>query len=117
MKNIMKEMNNLGKMLDFCATNNKAKEIKIDFKGHKMIMDLRKYERKDNEWVETGKEEREITERLYENIINSKQFFTNLGGIEKHTKYKTCIGYIVTTVNSISPDRQNKTVRHFTVTR
>ena len=115
MKNIMKEMESLGKMLDFCATNNKAKEIKIDFKGHKMIMDLRRYERKDNEWVETGKEEREITERFYENIINSKHFFTNLGGIEKHTKYNTCIGYIVTSVISISPDGENKTIRRFTV--
>ena len=115
MKNIMKEMESLEKVLDYCATHNKAKEIKIDFKGYKVSMETIRYEKKDNEWVETGKEEREVTESFYENIINSKHFFTNLGGIEKHTKYNTCIGYIVTSVISISPDGENKTIRRFTV--
>ena len=39
MKNIMKEMENLGKVFDYCATHNKAKEIKIDFKGYKVSME------------------------------------------------------------------------------
>ena len=117
MKNIMKEMESIGKVLDYCATHNKAKEIKIDFKGYRVSMETIRYEKKGSRWVETEREEKQITEENYENVINSKHFFTNLGGTERHSKSYTYIGYIVTTVNSISPDRQNKTVRHFTVSR
>ena len=117
MKNIMKEMESLGKVFDYCATHNKAKEIKIDFKGYKVSMETIRYKKKGSRWVETEKEEKQITEKIYENVINSKHFYVNLGGYEAHSKSYTYIGYIVTTVNSISPDRQNKTVRHFTVTK
>ena len=117
MKNIMKEMESLGKVFDYCATHNKAKEIKIDFKGYKVSMETIRYEKKGSRWIETEREEKQITEKIYENVIKSKQFFTNLGGTERHSKSNTYIGYIVTTVNSISPDRQNKTVRLFTLTR
>ena len=81
MKNIMKEMNNLGKMLDFCATNNKAKEIKIDFKGHKMIMDLlnEKYNKKYNE----DNFDFTLATKSFLNLINK--------GIQA---YKKEIGYI-----------------------
>jgi hypothetical protein len=117
MKNIMKETENLGKVFDYCSTANKKKEIKINFMGYKVSMETIRYEKKGSKWVETEREEKQITEENYENVINSKHFFTNLGGYERHSKSYTYIGYIVTTVNSISPDRQNKTVRHFTVTR
>ena len=93
------------------------KNIKIDFKGYKVSMETINYKKKGSRWVETEREEEQITEEIYENVINSKHFFTNLGGTERHSKSYTYIGYIVTTVNSISPDRQNKTVRHFTVSR
>ena len=117
MKNIINEMKNLEKVFDYCATHNKAKEIKIDFKGYKVSMETVRYEKKGSRWVETEREEKQITEKIYENVINSKHFFTNLGGYERHSKSYTYIGYIVTTVNSISSDRQNKTVRHFIVTK
>ena len=117
MKNIINEMESLGKVFDYCATHNKAKEIKIDFKGYKVSMETIRYKKKGSRWVETEREEKQITEKIYENVINSKHFFTNLGGSERHSKSYTYIGYIVTTVSSISPDRQNKTVRYFTVTR
>ena len=42
----MKEMESLGKVLDYCATHNKAKEIKIDFKGYKVAMETIRYEKK-----------------------------------------------------------------------
>ena len=39
----------------------------------------------------------------------------NLGGYERHEKSYTDIGYIVTRINSISPDRKNKSLYEFTV--
>ena len=115
MKNIMKEMESIGKMLDFCATANKRKEIKIDLQGYTMTLLKKRCEKKSNKWVVIEEEEKEINEEYYENIINARHFFENLGGKELHYKSYTYIGYIVTTIHSISPDRQSKSVYEFTV--
>ena len=71
------------------------------------------YEKVGSKWRLTNTEQKLINEEFYYNIINSRKFFTNLGGYERHTKTYTCRGYIVTHINSISPDRQLKTVRYF----
>lgn len=76
-------------------------------------MTIKNYEKIGSKWRLTNTEQRLINEEFYNNIINSKKFFTNLGGYERHTKSYTCRGYIVTHINSISPDRQLKTVRYF----
>ena len=39
----------------------------------------------------------------------------NLGGYERHEKNYTYIGYIVTRINSISPDKKDKSLYEFTV--
>ena len=111
----MKEMESIGKMLDFCATANKRKEIKINFQGYTMTLLKKRCEKKGNKWVVIEEEEKEINEKYYENIINARHFFENLGGKELHYKSYTYIGYIVTTIHSISPDRQSKSVYEFTV--
>ena len=115
MKNIMKEMESLGKVFDYCATANKRKEIKINLQGYTMTLLKKRCEKKGNKWVIIEQEEKEINEKYYENIVNARHFFENLGGKEIHCKSYTYIGYIVTTIHSLSPDRQSKSVYEFTV--
>ena len=55
-----------------------------------------------------------ISKEYYLNIVNSCKFFRNLGGFERLTKGYTYAGYIPTSLNSISPDKQEKVVRSFT---
>ena len=76
-------------------------------------MTIKNYEKIGSKWRLTNTEQKLINEEFYYNIINSKKFFTNLGGYERHTKSYTCNGYIVTHINSLSPDRTQKTVRDF----
>ena len=92
------------------------KESKVYF-GEKfsMVMVETKFKKVGSKWVETDKEEKEITEEYYNNIVNAKNFMKNLGGYERHEKSYTYIGYIVTRINSISPDRKDKSLYEFTV--
>ena len=76
-------------------------------------MTIKNYKKVGTTWRLVNTEEKLINEEFYYNIINSKKFFTNLGGYERHTKSYTCNGYIVTHINSLSPDRTQKTVRDF----
>ena len=63
---------------------------------------------------QTIKEEKDlINENKYNNIIEAKRFFQNLGGYEKHNKSYTCNGYIVTEIISISPDKKQKSIYQF----
>ena len=80
-----------------------------------MVMVKTKFEKVGSKWVETDKEEKEITEECYNNIANAKNFMKNLGGYERHEKSYTYIGYIVTRINSISPDKKDKSLYEFTV--
>ena len=80
-----------------------------------MIMTKTKFEMVGSKWVEVNKEEKEITEECYNNIVNAKNFMKNLGGYERHEKNYTYIGYIVTRINSISPDKKDKSLYEFTV--
>ena len=92
------------------------KESKVYF-GEKfsMVMVETKFKKVGSIWVEADKEEKEITEEYYNNIVNAKNFMKNLGGYERHEKSYTYIGYIVTRINSISPDRKDKSLYEFTV--
>ena len=80
-----------------------------------MILVKTKFEKVGSKWLETSKEEKEITEEYYNNIVNAKSFMQNLGGYERHEKNYTYIGYIVTRINSISPDKKDKSLYEFTV--
>ena len=71
------------------------------------------YNKKGSKWIEVEREEKIITKECANNIVNAKGFFEGIGGYEKHLKSYTIYGYVVTTVNSISPDRQQKIVYKF----
>lgn len=58
-------------------------------------------------------EESIISEKEYNNIIESSPFFRRLGGSEHHTRCYTCRGYKTYQLSSKSPDRQQKTIRTF----
>ena len=77
------------------------------------IMVKTSYIKKGSKWLEVDKEEKTINKEFANNVVNAKKFFTNLGGYERHEKSYTKYGYVITTVNSISPDRQQKSVYEF----
>ena len=92
------------------------KESKVYFgENYSMVMVETKFKKVGSKWVEVNKEEKEITEECYNNIVKAKNFMKNLGGYERHEKSYTHIGYIVTRINSISPVRKNKSLYEFTV--
>ena len=92
------------------------KESKVYFgENYGMFLVETKFKKVGSKWVETSKEEKEITEEYYNNIVNAKNFMKNLGGYERHEKNYTYIGYIVTRINSISPDKKDKSLYEFTV--
>ena len=71
------------------------------------------YNKKGSKWIEIEREEETITKKFANNVVNAKKFFVNLGGYERHEKSYTTYGYVITRVNSISPDRQQKSVYEF----
>ena len=81
--------------------------------NHEFKMIKISYNKKGSKWIEVEREEETITKRQANNIVNAKKFFTNLGGYERHEKSYTMYGYVITRVNSISPDRQQKSVYNF----
>ena len=92
------------------------KESKVYFgENYSMVMVETKFKKVGSKWVETDKEEKEITEEYYNIIVNAKNFMKNLGGYERHEKSYTYIGYIVTRINSISPNKKDKSLYEFTV--
>ena len=58
-----------------------------------------------------------IDQETYDNIFSkeTQRFFRRLGGYEKATKTYTKVGYIVTSLTSISPNRSTKIVRSIKV--
>ena len=92
------------------------KESKVYFgENYGMVMTKTKFKKVGSKWVKTEKEEKEISQEYYNNIVNAKNFKKNLGGYERHEKSNTYIGYIVTRINSISPDKKDKSLYEFTV--
>ena len=92
------------------------KESKVYFgKYNGMVMVKTEFKKVGSKWAETSKEEKEITQEEYNNIVGAKDFMKNLGGYERHEKNYTYIGYIVTRINSISPDKKDKSLYEFTV--
>ena len=81
--------------------------------NHEFKMVKTSYVKKGSKWIEIEKEEQTINKQFANNVVNAKKFFTNLGGYERHEKSYTMYGYVITRVNSISPDRQQKSVYEF----
>ena len=68
-------------------------------------------------WELQSATEEEITGEQYKNATSDDtiRFFRRLGGSETVTRGYTAAGYIITKIVSISPDRQKKTVRDYTI--
>ena len=60
-----------------------------------------------------------IDQEEYDNIFNKKTqaFFKGIGGYERASKSYTNVGYIVTRLTSINPDKTKKVIRYFTPVR
>ena len=71
------------------------------------------YVKKGSKWIEIEKEEQTINKEYANNVVNAKKFFKALGSYERHEKSYTTYGYVITRVNSISPDKQQKSVYEF----
>lgn len=80
-------------------------------KNIKMI--ITEFEKVGSKWIEKNNNVEFINQEFYNNTIGAKKFFTNLGGYERHEKSYTSRGYIVTKINSISPNKTEKIVRQF----
>ena len=71
---------------------------------------------KDGKYIHLTDKVDEISNDKYQ-LLTSKdtsKFFIQLGGTEKLYKEYTIIGNVVVRIVSISPDKNNKTVRSFT---
>ena len=82
-------------------------------KSIKIEMTITRYKKDGTKWVKTEKEEEQINEEFYNNVVSAKKFMQNLGGTEIHKKTYTSQGNIVTHINSISPNKMNKTTYEF----
>lgn len=71
------------------------------------------YIKEGKKWINPIEEISFINEENYNNIVESKKFFTNIGSYERHEKSYTSKGYIVTRINSISPNKSQKVTRKF----
>ena len=85
----------------------------MEEKNIKMVE--KRYYKAGKSWRLSESKEENINREYYLNIINSCKFFRNLGGYERLTSSYTYSGYIPTQLNSISPDKQEKIVRSFTI--
>lgn len=79
----------------------------------KLTVIIRHYQRLGRGWELLEEERKTVDRQYYQNTVDAKQFFNNLGGMERHSRSYTPYGYIVTSINSISPDHDKKTTREF----
>ena len=79
----------------------------------KITVVISRYQRLARGWELLEEEIKEVDRDYYQLTVDAKQFFNNLGCIERHKKSYTPYGYIVTSINSISPDKDRKTTREF----
>lgn len=64
-------------------------------------------------WKTTETKIETINYIYYMNIVDAIPFFRNLGGAETVTKAYTKHGYIPTKIISLSPDKNDRTIREF----
>lgn len=71
------------------------------------------YEKRGSRWMQTSTKTETVNAEFYANCVDAIPFFRNLGGKEIITMGYTKVGYVPTQINSLSPDRTEKTVRRF----
>lgn len=72
------------------------------------------YVKRGSKWVEINSETKPFTGKWYMNSIDATPFFKNLGGTERVEYCSTRYGIIPCKIISISPDRQERTIRTYT---
>ena len=84
-------------------------------KNIKIIETLTRYEKVGKSFKQIEKEVREISQQHYENATSTDtiKFFKRLGGTERISRNYTCAGYLIEKITSISPNRENKTIREY----
>ena len=77
------------------------------------IKQIKKYFIKEGheEWILIKEENNKITKEVYLNTVRNNNPF----GYERQTKSHTNIGYVVTKITCISPDKQNKITYDFII--
>ena len=87
------------------------------YKYHVSISHYQKKAGTKTVWGLIDTTEDEITQEQHKNATSDDtiRFFSRLGGSETVTRGYTAAGYIVTKIVSISPNRQEKTVRDYTI--
>lgn len=73
------------------------------------------YKKHGSRWVETNAETIDITGEYYCNCVDAVPFFRRIGGYEKVSMGYTFMGYIPVEIISISPSKDKKTVRKFSI--
>ena len=76
-----------------------------------------RYVKHGSRWKEESTDVEDITGRYYCNCVDAVPFFRNIGGYERVEMRYTFMGYIPVEITSISPDKNNKTVRKFDIER
>ena len=71
---------------------------------------------KEGRYIHLTDKKDKISNDKYQLLISKEtsKFFTQIGGKEKFYKEYTIVGNVVVRIVSISPDKNNKTVRSFT---
>ena len=80
-----------------------------------ITVEIVNYEKRGSRWREVERKTESADWRYYCNVFDAVPWFRNLGGRETVSCGYTRVGYIPYEVSSISPDKMNKTVRHFRV--
>lgn len=73
----------------------------------------KRYHKSGTRWVLESETAEMIDGTFYANCVDAVPFFRGIGGYEKVTMAYTRQGYIPVEINSISPDKTQKTVREF----
>lgn len=79
---------------------------------------ISRFEKIGNKWKMTESNTYTINNEQYHNATCAEtvRFFRNLGGIERVERSYTFAGYVPVKITSISPARDEKTVREYTFT-
>ena len=84
----------------------------------KIIQKTTRFEKNPNTkttYIQVSKESKEVTSQEHENATSKEamRWFKRLGGSESRIMGYTCGGYKCIKSVSVSPDRENKTVREY----
>lgn len=76
-----------------------------------------RFEKDGKTWRKLETTTKTIDKEQYYDTIDSKHAFIKLGGKEMHKKNYTALGYVVTEIHSMSPNKLTKTLREYDITR